>query len=362
MNDDRMFDPSWSNLFITIAFIFVFLLIVIGNVLALYVIYRRKSLQDPAGIALATLSIADLLTSIPLLGSIIIFWIDDAQHINPLGCKILAFMSFYPFTIISLNTAWITFDRCFAVYHPFKYGRLITVKTVIYILSISWVLLLVWCMMPLLSLGHGLGNYSYISYTHSCWVDVGNYEQNGMFLSITYSVVLTLVIVVVVSYTILLIKARRAVRRTPVPFPIIQDMPLPSPPIHSNKSVKTTLIVVGASLMCILPAVIIIYVTIISYHLISAPIIYNLFCFWTFYIDAALNPFIFGLSHKTFRKGYRKLYRRFMSKISTPQRRVHPDTSTAPASPYITYQHKMNDVVGNGLDCSTVVNSNFCNE
>ncbi|EDV25363.1 Beta-2 adrenergic receptor [Trichoplax sp. H2] len=360
IDDTYLREATWSNIVITVIFSFLFLLIVIGNVLALFVIYRRKSLQDPAGVALANLAVGDLLTSIPLLGSTIIFWIDDA-HINPLACKILAFMSFYPFTIILWTTAWITFDRCFAVYHPFKYHRIITVKTVVSLLAIAWILLLVWCMIPLLSLGHGLGNYNYVNYTHSCWVDVGNYRQNGVFLLITYSAVLVLVIIVVLCYSILLIKARLVLRRiTTIPtfhYPASSSLPAPS-----HKSVKTTLIVVGASLMCILPAVIIIYITIMSHRLISEPLIYNLFCFWTFYVDAALNPFIFGFSHKTFRLGYRKLYRHFMSKFITPHHRIYPAIPSAPASVYNSIQSKMNDIASNGYDCSTIFNSNLNNE
>ncbi|RDD42382.1 Trace amine-associated receptor 5 [Trichoplax sp. H2] len=319
---------------------------VIGNSVALAIIYRSRALHEPPGILLANLAFADLLIGFCVMPSSLIYglWPSTISSIsnqtNPFQdnlCQGIGYVTSLSFGMVYCTIAYITFDRSIAVFKPFTYSTLVTSRRAIIIISTSWIILALISAIPLFGLqAYALGKYQYVGYFSSCWLDLSNFYENGIYVLGTFFALLAILLYVVINYICLLLRARKAYHQ-------IMDSSIARRRHHRlQKSTKTVTVVIGAFLIFSIPSVYISLATALQHRYVGSPLICRLFSLWAMYTNVAINPFIFGLSHHTFKESYFRLiadiqrgYFCHHCKLIKSHRRVriHP-TMIAPRNKY----------------------------
>lgn len=288
------------------------LIAVVGNLIALMIVYRSRTLHEPSGILLANLALADLVIGLfvmpsSLLYSLIFSSVDssvpDPNNLFPVCfCQVIGYITSFSFSMVFWTIGFITFDRSIAIFKPFTYSRLVTSRHVIILLLLLWILLSLFSAIPMLPLeAYSLGHYEYVAYYSLCWLDLINYPQNSTYVLITFFSLLAILLFVVINYLFLLLRARKTYHQ-------IMESTLTRRRHHRlQKSTKTVTIVIGAFLIFSIPSIYISLASTLKRQYVVNPLIFRLLSIWAMYINVAINPFIFGLSHQAFKDGYFRL-------------------------------------------------------
>ena len=140
---------------------------ILGNVLLLITLSKRRQLQNKTSVLVANMAISDLLNallSMPfiLVSSIVGFWTFNDALCSLSGAMAILMCS------TSINTlAVIAYERYSAIVYPLVYHMRITHSRIAGLISWTWIQGLFFCLCPLL----GWSSYIYIDNEYICMVD-----------------------------------------------------------------------------------------------------------------------------------------------------------------------------------------------
>ncbi|EDV22793.1 uncharacterized protein TRIADDRAFT_58724 [Trichoplax adhaerens] len=289
-----------------------------GNSLAIFVVYRTRSLHNPSGILLAGLASIDLAVGIVgILTSVMYHWL-DGYIISETTCIIRGYLITTLIGLSYITVAVIALDRCFAIRRPLHYQVYVTNRRVFQAFIVTTIMASSSAALPLTGLqDQGLGQFEYVHYISSCWLDITNHPKNivmSIFISI---MVIAILMVVIIVYIVILVEAQHIDRK----FVLLKSS-LNERRQWLRKSTRTTLLLIGAFLICTIPSSAFTLLAIIHCKPIASPLTYKILIHWGIYFNTTINPFLFGFTHKDFRQGYRHVFSRF-SLLGTRVSHVH---------------------------------------
>ncbi|RDD37279.1 Relaxin receptor 2 [Trichoplax sp. H2] len=214
------------------------------------------------------------------------------QGSDAILCKIQGFLvTLFNGASLVMATA-VSVDRCSAVYNPYNY--LSDLRASRYAISIAavWLVPLPLAIIPLLPFEkYGLGRYTY---QNVCWislsVDSSNYAAIGIFAaSITCAI-----LIIVCCYTIIFYIAYRKSNTPLVSFNGIQ------------KSIRTTFLIVGTSMICWLPIATMTVYGLAYYVKYNRKFIiahkFQIVILLLSYCNVAINPIIYAMTNGIIRR------------------------------------------------------------
>ena len=203
---------------------------VLLNLLVILVVKRRPSLQSNTNILLACLAITDLLTGLIAQPSFVVWKsLYVLKNINFTAVKEVHGYFLRAFIISSsLHLVLVTCERLLAIKYTNHYLYIATRRNIKVSVVLSWFFSFI------------ISGLRYIKY------DISRYVMKTLhFLAISFSVVF-----IVVAYIILYretLRHRKKIRTQQIPQQEIERF------VKENKALKTTVLVIGAVVLCFLP-------------------------------------------------------------------------------------------------------------
>lgn len=289
---------------------------VCGNLFVTVSIIYFKQLHTPTNYLIVSLAVSDLLLGLMVMLPSMIQLIETCWYFGDILCKVYMSSDVMLCTASILNLSFISVDRYYAVIHPLRYRRKITVNVVLLMIFISWSVSaavgygMVFCELNILGIEDFY--YNFVACEGRCIL-----FQSG--LSSTVSSVLSFYIpgIIMISvYMKIFLVARKQFRS------IQNTSCMTSTQISNKKQSKATTtlaVIMGAFLSCWTPFFVCnVMEPFINY---STPVVLFDTFIWVGFINSTLNPIIYAFFYSWFRKAFSlftsgKVFKADMSNIS----------------------------------------------
>ena len=262
---------------------------VTGNVVALWLFYKHKSLRTISNRFLASLSMADAFVGLvidPVL-IVIICWIQPEVQGNLFMITIMLWI--HTTAATTLNSCCVSIDRFIAIRFPFRYQDSLTKRRCFAVIILVWFISL--CLPSLM------------------------FSREGMELFVSITITICLVPLLVVSFCYILIfkLARKQFRR------ILETTNIPDSGenmrvrvMQNFKAIKTVGFVLSACIITWMPSVVLLLVEI--YYIEEKHIIMKVkSVVWPWVLAIAvsssvINPLIYYFRNSDFRRAFRRTF------------------------------------------------------
>nr|XP_006825502.1 PREDICTED: uncharacterized protein LOC102807643 [Saccoglossus kowalevskii] len=264
-------------------------------------IFRTVSLR---GLLLVNLAISDLLVGVLAMPFSLISLITGRWLLGSALCEITGFLALLFSVSSTLTVACISIDRYCAVVHPLDYLNMMTPIRAKYMVSIIWICPGICSLMPLV----GFGEYHYQSQELGCGV---NWSGNLPFSLIVFVVAYAIPLLVMVYCYYHMVRAARSQARRIDAMPQVDGQRRRPALIRSErtKAVKILCLVIGFFILCWTPYSLL--------HLLQIVMVldkntirkYMVLSKYLIYANSVVDPYIYTLLYRPFRRGLRNLLR-----------------------------------------------------
>ena len=270
----------------------------LGNVLVCCAVYRHRSHHTITNLYIAALAISDLIFAVFVMpfttGTFVVGrWVTGREHCLFQGVCFLTFVT------ISLQTmSLIAVNRYVCVARPEKYKKFFTLRKTLGYIGTAWLLS---CIASILPLFWGKDDYSFHPGKALCLYP---FEINAAF-TIPLGIIFIGIPFAVMSFCYS--KVLMAVRRVHKAHPQgIQNGTAPTPNVEEVKITQTVSLVFLAFSVCWIPVGVIDFMD-VSRGFPSHPRQVYVFQTFVIFLSSTINPFIYGLTSRKFRREYKKL-------------------------------------------------------
>uniref|UniRef100_A0AAG5DN47 G-protein coupled receptors family 1 profile domain-containing protein n=1 Tax=Anopheles atroparvus TaxID=41427 RepID=A0AAG5DN47_ANOAO len=293
--------PAWEVALKTVTFLPVILFGVLGNAILIYIIVQIRALRTPTNLLIANLAVADLAT---LLVCPLMFMFHDFYQnyvLGAIGCNTEGFLEGSLLITSVLCLCAISYDRLTAIVFP-KRSRL-TKRGAVVLIVISWI-----CGF-LLALPLSI----YRAYRERQWKNyLETYcAENTTFLPSYWHVLIGALVwfpllVMVCCYSLIFLKLDRYERRV-----LRKEHPISVS--YKRKVAKTLFIVLIVFVLLRIPFTTLVFIRYNRFLNDNVNQIGSDFqilwyvSHYLMFLNAALNPLIYGLTNENFRKAFRKI-------------------------------------------------------
>uniref|UniRef100_A0A8C8B578 Olfactory receptor n=1 Tax=Otus sunia TaxID=257818 RepID=A0A8C8B578_9STRI len=210
-----------SHLWISIPFCSVYLVILLGNGVVLFVIRTERGLHQPMYLFLAMLAVADLALSTTTVPKMLaLFWF-NAGEISFGACLTQMFFLHFSFSAESVILVAMALDRFVAICYPLRYAAVLTpsavAKTGLVALLRSFCIIFpcVFLLKRLPFCGHKVVPHTYCEHMGIARLACADISANILYgLAVPIAAVVVDVILVAVSYVLILLALFRLPSRT----------------------------------------------------------------------------------------------------------------------------------------------------
>ncbi|XP_028399907.1 alpha-1B adrenergic receptor-like [Dendronephthya gigantea] len=187
------------------------ILIVLGSLLILWVIHVTKQYQTPSGLLIGNLALTDLLVG----GFVLPFGIPAIYFGNWASgrklCVLCAYANHLLSSVAILTLMAISFDRYVAIIHAIRYHQLMTLRRIALIIIIVWIMGIISAILPLLGWGRFI-------YQHGASLCVTDFKTNKPFtffvFSAQFGVPLNAIFIIYIRIFMVVTKQAKAIRNT----------------------------------------------------------------------------------------------------------------------------------------------------
>ncbi|XP_064619679.1 adenosine receptor A3-like [Lineus longissimus] len=270
------------------------LLIVSGNLLVIIAVNKNKTLRNKMYVLIVSLAIADLLTGLVHPLNAVTYFVKTLNQSKRL-CLIIDFLGLVPLSASVLHLCAISVDRFIAINFSLHYEMIMTRRTIVVTLLISWGLSVIIGAIP--GLGVNTWNAPLIPWCY--WQDVITPE----FLLFIGIVLILGSVLMVTLYTQIFIMAWKQHKKISVGKRII-DREKHKGWRRDMKAVKVIGVVIGVYLTCWLPSAI---MMVRGYLQIDIPRYIRNIVFIFAIANSMMNPLIYAWGNKTMRKTFKRI-------------------------------------------------------
>ncbi|XP_041377301.1 5-hydroxytryptamine receptor 6-like [Gigantopelta aegis] len=314
---------------------------IIGNVFVFLAVISNKKLRTVSNYFIVSLSLADLLVGtvvmIPAaLNETIVEWVLGVEF-----CSIWASFDVMLCSASILNVCLISLDRYMSIMTPLRYNAAMTHRRALALLAGTWFVAILTSFVPIQNGWHNiempsLENLTFFSRRPQCIFVVSfPYAVTAS----TVTILLPIIIAFVLYYRVSKVAKRQAcfVGTLLAPSHVLLGKPMSSKSIRepfTRKATVTLGIIVGAYVVTWAPFLVV--NTVESYCRCLPPRVFISFV-WLGYCNSLINPIIYPLFMRDFRKVYGKILKgfcprfKFLKKASKASKVIVNGNESAPA-------------------------------
>lgn len=146
----RTYAPQWESLLTVITLGFIILLTIIGNILVILGVFTYKPLRIVQNFFIVSLAVADLTVAILVLPLNVVYSVAGEWVFGIHLCKMWLTSDVMCCTASILNLCAIALDRFWAITDPINYAQKRTLKRVLVMIAVVWLLSLLISSPPLI--------------------------------------------------------------------------------------------------------------------------------------------------------------------------------------------------------------------
>ncbi|RDD44706.1 Beta-4C adrenergic receptor [Trichoplax sp. H2] len=302
------------NLVATITYLAIIIIIgIIYNVINLSTIYKTVILHNYSNVLIANLAIVDLMTItivLPMAISITILKTEVPSWI----CQAFGFLSQFLDSVSICNNAAISIDRFIAVTLPYYYQKHMTFTILKCEIVILWLIPIQIGILPLIKMKNfQLGQFEYIYRSTQCWI---NFRQSyNTIIALIILISMTLMLTIIITCYIFI-------------FVVAYGKNIKNPPNIRNlkKSIRTTILIVGANIVCWIPILITCWFSFLRPQ-IDYPDNIDKMSSMLCYTHAAFNPVIYCTTNHILRNKLKRIANKRTAIFPAVPLRITPASS-----------------------------------
>ncbi|KAM4693054.1 trace amine-associated receptor 4-like [Discoglossus pictus] len=298
---NRPFTSYWT---LTIVMFGILLVTVLGNFMVIISVSHFKQLHTPTNYLILSLAVTDFLVGIVIMPYSMMRSLTSCWYFGDVFCKLHNCCDMMLCTTSIFHLLFISLDRYQAVCHPLHYYRKVTIRVVEVYIFISWSFPCVYSFGLILSNVNteGLEEYTALIPCRGSCVLVVNKLWGAISVSISFFIPGTLMIGI---YLHIFSVARKHAKVMSIHQHSLPVKLKPNSNISQkgeSKAARTLSKVMGCFILCWLPFFTITLVEPYVNFLFSEDL-YNA-VLWLGYFNSTLNPIIYALFYKWFRKSF----------------------------------------------------------
>ena len=294
--------PAWIGILEATILCLIMLVAIIGNFLVIAVVYRRRELRrTETHIFIVNLSLTDIFVALLCMPFSMITAVTQEWIFSNELCQLNGFLNvFFLLTSILTLTA-ISIHKYIGVVQPTK-RKIFTRKRMILAVAWVWVQALLTALTPIL----GWNEYEYIPGRTQCSVKVPRSNEVSELANCLFIIICGFVIpLVIMNFSYLKIFRTVKIHTKRVKSHSFGD-DQKSAFLNERRITVTLFIILAAFLACWSPfSVLTIYATLAGHELSQH---FSVVAYWLGFLNSAMNPLIYALRTKEFRRGYRQIF------------------------------------------------------
>ncbi|XP_041368576.1 trace amine-associated receptor 1-like [Gigantopelta aegis] len=275
----------------------------------------HKSLRTKTNGLVVSLAIADLCIALgPMPLSIFLTWIDKDYKVGTTVCLIMASLDNYLCSVSILQLSFLALDRYISITKPFLYER-IGNRAIFLMVLVCWIFPIFLSFLPILTKWYRVD----LEEWHAC-VKPSSHAMGHcpFFANKTYSLIVFVffvasLLVMLFCYSIIFKVARKQASQIRS-LTVVVDKRAEKHLKQELKAAKSIGILVVTFSVCWIPSVIVTLVNPFIGYTVS-DVVYGT-TLWLAYTNSMLNPLLYYLSHRPFKKAVRKTLRLWKEKNS----------------------------------------------
>ena len=295
-------DPAWLGILEAVILLCIMLLAIVGNALVIAVIYRRPELRKTeTHIFLINLSITDISVAFLCMPFSIITAVTQDWIFSDVLCQLNGFLNVLFLLTSILTLTAISINKYLGVVQSTK-PNFFTRKTTFVALLWVWLQALLTALTPIL----GWNSYEYIPGRTQCSVKVPKDDKateltNCLFI-ITCGFVIPFGIMNFSYFKIFQTVKINTQRLRSLPFSEEERSAF----LNERRITVTLFIILATFLLCWTPfSVLAIHAAFVGKEL---PKYFSVGAYWLGFFNSAMNPLIYALRTREFRRGYRQIF------------------------------------------------------
>ena len=285
----------------TIAYLIIFVISLVGNILLIYVTFKTPHLKTTTNLLVANMAVADLMITFFAMPYCVVYlylqniWISG--RIGDITCKITQYSLALSIAASILTHVVITIDRFFCIVLPFKPTPLVTKSKISY--YFIWFSSFVF-MSPYLVVYGSVPFQDGYSY---CQIKYKYFHTLQIYFCFVF--ILLYIIPLLFIATLYTFVCRKLWRHK---VPGIRTLTsIPKREAHNRKTVKMLIVLVIAFALCWLPAHIM-HLLMFFWPDQAIPLEATLLSFWACHSHSAINPLLVAFLSGLYRKACREVF------------------------------------------------------
>ncbi|XP_046342695.1 alpha-2Db adrenergic receptor-like [Haliotis rufescens] len=289
--------------------IFLIILIAItGNTAVIFAIYTSHRLKEEiSNMFIVNLSITDLTSAVVVLGSALVAMSTDRWPMGQAWCDIVCYVNYCMIIVSMLNLCFISVDRYIAIVHSLHYNLLMTRRKVFLMIAYSWFQGSMFGCVPVI--------FRWVKYDY--WEAICAIQWHKQREKALYYVIIAFIMCFLVPGLILIIcycQILKTIKTKQQAITRVSDSPRVRVKYStSSKAMYGLLVVVVAYFVCMTPF------SVTKLYKVAAdednvlPGYVNLTASLTGYLSSAVNPLIYGIFRKDFRKAFKLVLKKILA-------------------------------------------------
>ncbi|XP_067681977.1 octopamine receptor beta-1R-like [Haliotis asinina] len=292
------------------AFIILIILFAItGNIAVIFAIHTSHHLKEEmSNMFIVNLSITDLTSALVVMGSALVAISTDSWPLGQAWCDIVCAVNYCMIIVSMLNLCFISVDRYIAIVHAMQYNLLMTRRRIFLMIAYSWFQGAMFACIPVI--------FRWVKYDY--WEAICAIQWHEQRDRALYYVIIAFIMCFLLPGLILILCYSQILKFTKANQRVIATCDFNTQTVGvkyptSSKAMYGLLVVVVAYFVCMTPfSVTKLYkVSVAEDHVL--PDYLNLVASLTGYLSSAVNPLIYGIFRRDFRKAFQLVFKKILA-------------------------------------------------